>query len=1225
MSQPVFNNIFGTDADEDLIGKAGADQIFGFAGKDKLYGQGGDDVLHGGTENDVLDGGTGADIMFGGSGDDLYRVDNFADVVSEESAGLGIDDGGIDTVESTITYTLGPFIEKLALTGTTAIDGIGNSLANIIKGNDAANVLSGLDSADDLRGNGGNDTLIGGAGRDTLTGDAGSDTFVLGQADAASTDRITDFNISEDWIGVFATDYGLIEGQGLIGGALDAAYLALVSGTQKQGTVLGHGQFLYNTTSSALMWDADGAGTASAGVALANFSAVNGAPVTLSAGNFVVFTDQPTVTVVNATPDPQPEDKKIYFTISLSAPASQDVTVHYATVGGTATFGSDFVGALDATAFILAGATSVVVAVDIVNDASEETTPESFSLQLTSAVLADGTALSITAPAVGTIVDDAPHVGNIIDTMPIGSTDPSGLAYVPGLGLFLSDSEVDEAPFSRPNNLFQLQTDGTNPVQFSLSSFTQEPTGLAYDPTTGRLYISDDDQFKVFWVDPSNPSVKLGEFNTPIAADDTEDLAIDPNTGHLFIVNGLSHTIVEVDATGAQVSPIIVLPIEISDPEALVYDAQHDVFYVGGDFSSNIWAVDRSGNILDVIDVLGGYPNPLTGTRVHVKDLEFAPTSDPNDDPRLQSLYVADYGNNHLSAAQSDDGRLFEIHLGDRAPLANEAPVVANATADQTATQGAAFAFTVPANTFTDPDVDDTLTLSATLANGSPLPSWLSFNAATGTFSGTPGNGDVGTISLKVTATDTINASISDSFDLVIANTNDAPVMANAIADQAATQGAAFAFAVPADSFADVDVGDSLTLSATLANGDALPAWLNFNAATGTFSGTPGNDDVGIISVQVRATDGSNASVSDTFDLVVSNTNDLPIITSDGAGATAAIARPENTTAVSTVTATDVDAGQTLTYSIAGGADAAKFAINGSTGVLTFATATDYENPTDAGANNIYDVTVQVSDGHGGIDIQAIAVTVQNVVGVTLNGNNSGNTLTGAGEEDTLNGLGGNDTLNGLAGNDLLDGGTGSDRMVGGLGNDIYLVNSSGDTVVEQADQGTDTVRTSTSYTLSASVENLTYTGSGSFTGQGNDLANVITGGAQGDTLRGNGGNDILIGLGGDDTLNGGAGADTLNGGAGNDTMNGGASNDIFVFAANFGNDRIQGFDPNPVNGQDLLDISAIGITSADFASRVSVSDVGSDTLVTIDAVNTILLLGVGNAAAVTQDDFFLL
>ena len=80
------------------------------------------------------------------------------------------------------------------------------------------------------------------------------------------------------------------------------------------------------------------------------------------------------------------------------------------------------------------------------------------------------------------------------------------------------------------------------------------------------------------------------------------------------------------------------------------------------------------------------------------------------------------------------------------------------------------------------------------------------------------------------------------------------------------------------------------------------------------------------------------------------------MITSNGGGATAAVSVAENTTAVTTVTATDTDAGATLTYSIIGGADAAKFTINATTGVLAFVSAPNFEAPTDAGANNVYDV-----------------------------------------------------------------------------------------------------------------------------------------------------------------------------------------------------------------------------------------------------------------------------
>jgi Cadherin domain len=112
--------------------------------------------------------------------------------------------------------------------------------------------------------------------------------------------------------------------------------------------------------------------------------------------------------------------------------------------------------------------------------------------------------------------------------------------------------------------------------------------------------------------------------------------------------------------------------------------------------------------------------------------------------------------------------------------------------------------------------------------------------------------------------------------------------------------------------------------------------------------------------------------------------NQPPAITSNGGGDTAAaVSVAENGTAVTTVAAADPDAGQTLTFSIVGGADAPLFRIDGSTGALAFASAPDFEAPADANADNIYEVTVQVSDGAGGIDTQAIAVTVTNVAGIS--------------------------------------------------------------------------------------------------------------------------------------------------------------------------------------------------------------------------------------------------
>src|SRR6185312_6536031 len=142
-----------------------------------------------------------------------------------------------------------------------------------------------------------------------------------------------------------------------------------------------------------------------------------------------------------------------------------------------------------------------------------------------------------------------------------------------------------------------------------------------------------------------------------------------------------------------------------------------------------------------------------------------------------------------------------------------------------------------------------------------------------------------------------------------------------------------------------------------------------------------------------------------------------------------------------------------------------------------------------------------------------------------LVGTGAANTLAAnglnAGIPNVLIGMAGNDTLTGSTGNDRLDGGTGSDLMTGGLGDDTYVVDAAGDVVVEASGGGTDTVLTSlAAYTLTANMENLTYTGAASFAGTGNVLANVITGGIGADTL-----ND-----------GGGAGIDTLAGGAGNDT-----------------------------------------------------------------------------------------
>ncbi|MGH6719158.1 MAG: calcium-binding protein [Alphaproteobacteria bacterium] len=142
----------------------------------------------------------------------------------------------------------------------------------------------------------------------------------------------------------------------------------------------------------------------------------------------------------------------------------------------------------------------------------------------------------------------------------------------------------------------------------------------------------------------------------------------------------------------------------------------------------------------------------------------------------------------------------------------------------------------------------------------------------------------------------------------------------------------------------------------------------------------------------------------------------------------------------------------------------------------------------------------------------------------------SGNdaSLAGTNGDDTITGLAGIDTLFGLDGRDTLNGGSGADRMVGGSGNDVYIVNNTSDTVVESSGGGTDTVRSSVTFTLLANVEALVLTGPADIHGSGNGGNNKLTG---------NSGANSLTGGGGSDTLNGGAGADAMSGGTGTDTF----------------------------------------------------------------------------------------
>lgn len=952
------DTILGADGNDRLYGGDGADIIAGGAGTDYLSGGAGDDTLTGGGGDDCLDGGSGADAMAGSSGDDSYVVDNIGDVVTEATG------AGTDTIHSSISISMAENVENLILTGSDDLSATGNSLDNDIRGNAGTNVLAGGGGGDRLAGGGGDDSIDGGAGIDTAVflGDRSDyhvsrdgDAWIVSDGDPIAdgyegTDNLVNVELIEfgdetvdlatlnsmplaaaDTIGALESNELVIDPVTLLSNDFDAdegdslTITAVGSATNGQvrlenGNVIFTPQLGYVGQSSFRYTVSDASG------------ALDSALVTVN----VIANQAPTL----VTPiDPQAVLEDAMFSFVVPANTFDDVDAGDAlTFSATRANGSSLPSWLsfDAATGTFSGTpanedvgslTVRVTATDIALDSAyadftltvenTDDAPVVF-VSPSGQIATEDSAFNFTVPADTFIDVDVGDTLTYAATFSDGSALPSWLAFDPATRTFTGTPENDQVG-TVTIRVVATDTAGASATANFVTDVANTNDAPVVLSTVADQSIEEDAAFTFTFPADVFGDVDTGDtlvYTTTRSGGDplpswlTFDAATRTFSGtpENDDVGVHTYTLTANDAAGASISTDFSISVVNTNDAPVVSLALIDRSVTEDTAFSFALPVNAFTDV-DAGDTLT-YTATLSGGSALPEWLAFdAATQTFSGTPPN-----ADIGE-HVVSVTATDGAGASVSSDFTLDVArfNNAPTVLESISDLSVDEDAAVTFAVPTGTFADPDTGDVLTYTATLADGSALPAWLNFDALTQTFSGTPENGDVGEHSVRVTATDTMAASASTTFILTVANTNDAPVVASAIGNQITDEDALLTFVVPETTFSDIDAGDILTYAASLADGSVLPAWLSFDQATRTFSGTPANADVGAVAVRVVATDAAGAAASADFVLEVANVNDVPVV----ASAVPDQSVDEDTPfsfVVPAGTFADPDVGDTLTY-----------------------------------------------------------------------------------------------------------------------------------------------------------------------------------------------------------------------------------------------------------------------------------------------------------------------
>ncbi|MDP2324478.1 MAG: putative Ig domain-containing protein, partial [Gammaproteobacteria bacterium] len=925
------NNVIdaGSGNDEVITG-SGNDTIAAGAGADVIYAGVGDDVITGGDGNDFIDAGPGNDRAAGGAGDDYYYYYRgygslAIDDLAEPGAGNALYLDDISPSDITLSAANGELVLRVANDGgeirlsnfnpadpyaSHAVeryefsDGTVLTYEELLQqglnlaGTESSEFLVGAGGDDTITGEGGDDLIAGGWGNDALAGGLGSDTYVfnLGDGEDTLTDRETflDRNILQFGPGIDSSQVRVwVEAGDLFLGYGDEGDTIRMPAVRPGDPASGGVPFnlmRFADGSTLLLSDLVARGLEIIGTAsedemngaigddvlygLEGRDVLAGGPGSdsyyLSPGSGLdVISDVSDATQSNTLILDFPDLASLDDLTAVYDPAAGTLTIRVSgTDDGAVLTGfdaSDPLGSrvIDSIVFARSGQTfaySQLIAngIEIVgtpeNDVIEGTTGRDIIRGLEGDdLIVGGTGSDIAEGGPG---DDA-YVfqrGDGVLTIREETSRSPGNTLIFGEGIAVADIR---------NSLRFIAPDEATGAPGWLRIGIASPNGLA-------------DEVRIEGFDPNDAEVGEHGIESFLFADGTllsyRDLVL--NT---FIVQGdtgddlLTGTNVQDRLYGYEGNDVL----RAGEGNDTLTGGLNDDLLEGG-AGADMYVFNRGDGNDVIIDSGADYDaNILSfGSGIGAEDISAQRDGD--------DLLVR-YGTGDSIRIRNwlpDRAGLWELRFAVSAPLTmaqleNAAPLALATLAAQAVLEDQPLDYTIPEAVFGDPE-GGSLSFGAALANGNALPSWMAFNPLTRTFSGVPENIDVGTYEVLVTATDALGASASQGLSITVVNTNDAPVVAQELAGQAATEDQAFTFTIPAESFSDVDVGDTLSYSATLDNGDPLPVWLSFDEATRTFSGTPGNAQVGTLGVRVTAIDQDGASASDVFDLAVANVNDAP-------------------------------------------------------------------------------------------------------------------------------------------------------------------------------------------------------------------------------------------------------------------------------------------------------------------------------------------------------------